>query len=148
MLLPFDEGGDVDWSSFGGLLERTVAAGLTPAVNMDTGYVQLLDAGTRLRVLDVAAEIAAGDFVAGAQVPDEAGDALDIAGYQRAAQTIEERGGVPVIFPRTVSARWTARGGSKPTAHSQARAIASSPSSSARCSCPMAASTSSRPTGR
>ena len=42
VLLPFTDDGDVDWPGFEALLDRTVAVGITPAVNMDTGYVQLL----------------------------------------------------------------------------------------------------------
>ena len=47
VLLPHHTDGSVDWPSFRSLLERTVAAGLTPAVNMDTGFVQLLSPETR-----------------------------------------------------------------------------------------------------
>ena len=49
VLLPFTADGAVDWHGFESLVARTVAAGLVPAVNMDTGYVQLLDADTRAR---------------------------------------------------------------------------------------------------
>jgi len=52
VLLPFTSDGDVDWAGFASLLERTVAVGITPAVNMDTGYVHLLDGATRCEVLD------------------------------------------------------------------------------------------------
>ena len=55
VLLPFTERGEIDWAGFARLLERTAAAGLTPAVNMDTGYVQLLDPADKLRVLDLTA---------------------------------------------------------------------------------------------
>ena len=36
ILLPFTEGGRIDWESFEQHIERTAQAGLTPAVNMDT----------------------------------------------------------------------------------------------------------------
>lgn len=98
VLLPHTAAGDVDWPAFEDHLERTIAAGLTPAVNMDTGFVQLLDPETRLRVLDSAASTGS-DFVAGAYVADAAGDPLSITGYHRAAAEIAERGGTPVIFP-------------------------------------------------
>ena len=49
VLLPFTADGAVDWPGFESLVARTVEAGLVPAVNMDTGYVQLLDADTRAR---------------------------------------------------------------------------------------------------
>jgi dihydrodipicolinate synthase/N-acetylneuraminate lyase len=100
VLLPFDDGGDVDWASFRGLLDRTLDAGLVPAVDMDTGYVQLIDVPTRTRVLDAAAD-RCGDagFFAGAYVDDGPGDALDLGAYAAAMTAIAERGGTPVVFP-------------------------------------------------
>ena len=47
VLLPFEAGGGIDWRSFRAHVARTAEAGLVPAVNMDTGYVQLLDDGIR-----------------------------------------------------------------------------------------------------
>lgn len=99
VLLPFDLGGDVDWPSFERLLARTVAAGLQPAVNMDTGYVQLLDQATRQRVLETAREHAPGKFVAGAEVADRAGSPFEQERYQREIERIEEQGGLPILFP-------------------------------------------------
>lgn len=99
VLLPHADGGDVDWKSAEGHIDRTAAAGLTPAVNMDTGYVQLLDATTRERVLDVAAAVTGGDFVGGAFVADRPGDGFDIASYVESAAAVAARGGTPVIFP-------------------------------------------------
>ena len=57
LLLPFDPSGEIDWRALEAHVERTASVGLTPAVNMDTGYVQLLDDTTRLRVLDVGTPI-------------------------------------------------------------------------------------------
>ena len=100
VLLPLAATGAVDWASFEGLLRRTVDAGLTPAVNMDTGYVQLIDTATRARVLDLAASVCGpGAFVAGAYVEDRPGDALDVDGHVRALEAVAERGGTPVVFP-------------------------------------------------
>jgi dihydrodipicolinate synthase/N-acetylneuraminate lyase len=100
VLLPLAATGAVDWASFEGLLRRTLDAGLTPAVNMDTGYVQLIDAHTRARVLDLAASVCGpGTFVAGAYVEDRPGDALDVDGHVRALEAVAERGGTPVVFP-------------------------------------------------
>ena len=42
VLLPFTAAGAIDWAATEAHLGRTVEAGLAPAVNMDTGYVQLL----------------------------------------------------------------------------------------------------------
>ena len=42
ILLPFAEPGKIAWGEFETHLGRTLTAGLTPAVNMDTGYGHLL----------------------------------------------------------------------------------------------------------
>ena len=64
-LLPFLPGGGVNWDGFRRHVARTADSGLTPAVNMDTGYVNLLDAATRERVLAETAGVVGGRFVAG-----------------------------------------------------------------------------------
>ena len=97
VLLPFSASGEIDWSSAEALIARTLESGLTPAVNMDTGYVQMLDEPSKHRVLDIAAE--AGNFVAGAFVDDAEGDSLNLDAYLAAATEIARRGGTPVIFP-------------------------------------------------
>ncbi len=99
VLLPYTPAGDIDWAATEAHVARTAAAGLTPAVNMDTGYVQLLGEADKRRVLDVAAATTGGNFVAGAYVSDEPGAAFDLAGYVRACDAISERGGTPVVFP-------------------------------------------------
>jgi dihydrodipicolinate synthase/N-acetylneuraminate lyase len=99
VLLPFSAGGQIDWPAVEAHIHRTVEAGLTPAVNMDTGYVQLLDDSQKSRVLDLAVTVTGGDFVAGAYVRDEPGAAFDLAGYVTECASIESRGGIPVIFP-------------------------------------------------
>jgi dihydrodipicolinate synthase/N-acetylneuraminate lyase len=99
VLLPFDGAGEVDWEAFDGLLGRTARAGLVPAVNMDTGYVQLLAPETRRRVLEHAKACTGGGFAAGALVDDREGDAFDGDPLARAAEEIAAHGGVPVVFP-------------------------------------------------
>src|SRR4051812_4835417 len=100
VLLPFTVGGAVDWPGFEALVARTVEAGLVPAVNMDTGYVQLLDADTRGRVLQTAAAgCGTPGFVAGAFVADDPGDPFDVDAYSDAMDAISASGGTPVIFP-------------------------------------------------
>ena len=99
MLLPYREDGGVDWLGFEAHLRRTVDAGLTPAVNMDTGYVDLLAPDTRIRVLDTARAIVGSGFVAGAQVADQPGDGFDTGRMQREMGQIQQRGGIPVVFP-------------------------------------------------
>jgi dihydrodipicolinate synthase/N-acetylneuraminate lyase len=99
VLLPHTAGGDIDWAATRAHIARTAAAGLTPAVNMDTGYVQLLDRATRARVLDLAAEVTGGAFVAGAFVADDPGAPFDADGYRAEAAAVAGRGGIPVLFP-------------------------------------------------
>lgn len=98
VLLPFRGDGSVDWRGFEAHLARTIAAGITPAVNMDTGWVHVLDAGDKARVLEIAAAAGA-PFLAGAYVADTASAAYDEARHLMACETIRHRGGTPVIFP-------------------------------------------------
>ncbi|MCA9039484.1 MAG: dihydrodipicolinate synthase family protein [Planctomycetaceae bacterium] len=99
ILLPFLENGDVDWESFWNHLTRTVEAGLTPAVNMDTGYINLIDCETRLAVLKATQQLL-GDkpFVAGAFVKDQTGARFDGDTYKKRMEEIQTHGGTPVIF--------------------------------------------------
>ena len=86
VLLPLTDDRDPDWPAFDAHVSRTAEAGLTPAVNMDTGYVHLLDTAAQQQVLDRTTELTNGRFVAGA---------LDVAG----AVDVRERGGIPVLVP-------------------------------------------------
>jgi dihydrodipicolinate synthase/N-acetylneuraminate lyase len=98
ILLPL-AGGQIDWPSFAAHVARTADAGLIPAVNMDTGYVNLLDDATRLAVLDQTRSVLAGQpFVAGAFVADAPGNRFDRDAYLRQVEPIAARGGMPVIF--------------------------------------------------
>jgi dihydrodipicolinate synthase/N-acetylneuraminate lyase len=99
VLLPFLADGTIDWVSFTALLERTVAVGLRPAVNMDTGHVHLLDAVSKARVLDICADHAAPGWFAGAVVRDESGADFDAEALATECESVARRGGVPVIFP-------------------------------------------------
>jgi 4-hydroxy-tetrahydrodipicolinate synthase len=54
VLLPFEASGGIDWAGFEAHVARTHDAGLDCAVNMDTGFGDLLDAATRRRVLESA----------------------------------------------------------------------------------------------
>src|SRR4051794_32548682 len=86
VLLPMDEDGAFDWDAFDAHVVRTAAAGLAPAVNMDTGYAHLLDDATKTHVLDRTTALVGSEFVAGAF------DLVD-------AVSVRERGGTPVIVP-------------------------------------------------
>lgn len=100
ILLPFTPDGAVDWVSFCAHVTRTHDAGLMPAVNMDTGYVNLLDETTRREVLrQTQATLGGAPFVAGAFVADGASDRWNEAAYQEQLATIQAYGGIPVIFP-------------------------------------------------
>jgi dihydrodipicolinate synthase/N-acetylneuraminate lyase len=99
ILLPFLDDASIDWPSFEAHVLRTADAGLTPAVNMDTGYVNLLNDEQRRAVLDRTRSVLGGrSFVAGVFVGDRTGDRFDGDGYKREIEQIVQRGGTPVIF--------------------------------------------------
>jgi len=94
-LLPY-RGDDVDWEGFEAHVARTREAGLDVAVNMDTGFGDLLDPGQREAVLDVTRRVL-GDgvpFYAGAYASADDGTA---AAYADALAAIAARGARPVI---------------------------------------------------
>lgn len=100
VLLPFkDTVGTVDWQGFEHQIGRIFEAGLFPAVNMDTGFVDLIGADLRDEVLHRTQGIAAGRFfVAGAYVGDQSGSRFNLDAYQCAVTDIAHFGGVPVII--------------------------------------------------
>lgn len=99
ILLPFDTNGEIDWSSFDHHVLRTADAGLTPAVNMDTGYANLLTVAERNMVLDRTRDVLGnGAFVAGAFVGDSVGSSFALDSYLQAIEEIQARRGTPVIF--------------------------------------------------
>ncbi|MCP4172561.1 MAG: dihydrodipicolinate synthase family protein, partial [Fuerstiella sp.] len=99
VLLPYATDGTVDWSAFERHVERTLEAGLIPAVNMDTGYVNLLDDTTKLEVLQRTNRLVSGRmYVAGAFLADGEGASFNLDEYLRRMNDIEQNGGVPVIF--------------------------------------------------
>jgi dihydrodipicolinate synthase/N-acetylneuraminate lyase len=98
-LLPFHEDGSVDWDGFCAHVARTAAAGLAPAVNMDTGFANLIDEETRHEVLARTQETLDGKpFVAGAFVTDQPGDPYQPDLYARQIELIGRYGGTPIIF--------------------------------------------------
>lgn len=99
ILLPFTPQAEIDWPSFDRHLLRTVEAGLTPAVNMDTGYVNLLSASEISQVLQRTKDLLKGKkFIAGAFVGDQAGAPFASESYLRAIDQITSAGGTPIIF--------------------------------------------------
>lgn len=96
VLLPFTDAGEVDWPGFERHVVRTRDAGLDCAVNMDTGFGDLLSFEERCAVLD-ATRRALGPgvrFYAGAYA--DASDDPEPA-YARAVAEIERREATPVI---------------------------------------------------
>ncbi len=100
VLLPFTATQQIDWQAFLRLVLHTKSSGLDVAVNMDTGFGDLLTAAEREAVLD-ATQDALGvgvRFYAGA-FPDAAGD---VASYHTAIRAIAKRTAIPVIVQSRV----------------------------------------------
>lgn len=99
ILLPLTRSGEVDWNGLRSHIERTFDAGLLPAVNMDTGYANLIDEATRVAVLEETQRIAAGRmFVAGAFVGDRPQASFNLDAYLSQVDSIQRHAGTPVIF--------------------------------------------------
>ena len=97
VLLPFTARGDIAEDAFIACLQETVAAGLTPAVNMDTGYVNLLTDIEKARVLALTRQaLGRAAFVAGAYIEGQDGDVTDL--YRREIARVVEHGGTPIFF--------------------------------------------------
>lgn len=97
MLLPFDAEGRIAEEAYASCLQETVAAGLTPAVNMDTGYVNLLTDREKERVLQLAQQTLQGaPFLAGAYIEGQDGEVVDL--YRREIARIARYGGTPILF--------------------------------------------------
>ena len=97
VLLPWLPDDGPDWAAFRLLLDRTWGAGLTPAVNMDTGYVNLITAAQRARVLAETAEVGRGrSFVAGCFIEGGTGDPVRL--YLREIDAVRTAGGTPILF--------------------------------------------------
>jgi dihydrodipicolinate synthase/N-acetylneuraminate lyase len=97
VLLPFSSNGDIDYDSYEQCVQRTFEANLTPAVNMDTGYANLLSAVEKRQVLQRVQNLAAGRrFIAGAYIEGQDGEVYSL--YARAVEEIQSYGGTPIIF--------------------------------------------------
>jgi dihydrodipicolinate synthase/N-acetylneuraminate lyase len=97
-LLPYDAAGRVDWAAFEAHVARTRAAGLDVAVNMDTGFGDLLAPAEREAVLD-ATRRALGPgvpFFAGAYAD---ADPDPVAGWRASIAALRARGATPVLVP-------------------------------------------------
>jgi len=98
VLLPFDAAGKIQFDELAAHVRRTAQAGLGPAVNMDTGYVNLLTDEERRQVLTVTREaLGPGkSFIAGAFIEGKEGDPVSL--YRREIDQIRSFGGTPIIF--------------------------------------------------
>jgi dihydrodipicolinate synthase/N-acetylneuraminate lyase len=97
-LLPFETDGRVAVEAFQKHLLATQRAGLTNAVNMDTGYVNYLSDSEKGDVLGWTREALGKDvsFVAGAYIEGQDGDVVAL--YRREMDRIVAHGGVPILF--------------------------------------------------
>ena len=98
VLLPFLNDGSIDTEGFTNLTRRTFDAGITPAVNMDTGYANLITDDERRCILALTRDIAAGrPYIAGAFVQGKPGDPMQH--YRSQVTEILAHGGTPILFP-------------------------------------------------
>lgn len=99
ILLPLLSESEIDWEGFRGHVQRTADAGLIPAVNMDTGYANLIRETEREQVLRETQQLMDGrEFVAGVFVKDQPGAAFDFDAYRVGLDQILALGGTPIIF--------------------------------------------------
>jgi dihydrodipicolinate synthase/N-acetylneuraminate lyase len=99
ILLPLLVDDSVDWVGFDEHVARTFDCGLTPAINMDTGYGNLIDSATRQATLRRTQAIANGrPYVAGAFVSDQPDADFDFDSYSRGIEQIQRFGGTPILF--------------------------------------------------
>src|SRR5262245_45712538 len=97
-LLPFEEDGRIAVEAFQAHIEATHRAGLTNAVNMDTGYANYLTTSEKGDVLRWTREVLGPGipFIAGAYIESETGDVVSL--YRREMDRIAGWGGTPIVF--------------------------------------------------
>ena len=99
ILLPFRADGEIDYPGLANHVRRTAAAGLTPAVNMDTGFANFISEAQRQKVLRATqCALDGGAFVAGAFVGDQPGALFDADAYLQQVESIQSHGGRPIVF--------------------------------------------------
>lgn len=99
ILLPLLSESEIDWQGFRDHVRRTADAGLVPAVNMDTGYANLISEPQREQVLRETQQVLDGrEFVAGVFVGDSPGASFDFEAYRKGLDQILKYGGTPIIF--------------------------------------------------
>lgn len=97
-LLPFKADGSIAEDDFARHLLATQAAGLVNAVNMDTGYANLLTDAEKEHVLRLTREVLGPntEFVAGAFIEGREGEVAAL--YARELDQITRYGGTPILF--------------------------------------------------
>jgi dihydrodipicolinate synthase/N-acetylneuraminate lyase len=97
-LLPFEADGRIAEEAFAAHLRATHDAGLTNAVNMDTGYANLLGDAEKERVLRLTREALGPGvpFVAGAYIEGREGEIVSL--YRSEIDRIRGCGGTPILF--------------------------------------------------
>ena len=97
-LLPFHADGSIAVDSFQQHLRLTRDAGLTNAVNMDTGFINFLSEAEQRQVLEWTVEaLGTGTpFFAGAYIEGLEGELVSL--YRRKMDHIVAHGGTPVLF--------------------------------------------------
>jgi 4-hydroxy-tetrahydrodipicolinate synthase len=97
-LLPFEDDGRIAVEAFQAHLAATQRAGLTNAVNMDTGYTNYLSSTEKSDVLRWTREALGPNisFIAGAYIEGETGNVVSL--YRREMDRIAGFGGTPIIF--------------------------------------------------
>lgn len=99
VLLPFKSPDEVDWESYEQLIIRVVQYGLTPAINMDTGYVNLIGYDLQDKILRFVSHLIKGEkFIAGAFVHDTPGSPCMIDVYRQRIQFIQSCNAIPILF--------------------------------------------------
>lgn len=98
VLLPYTEAGRADWAAFERLLLRVRDAGLDAAVNMDTGFGDLLSAPEREAVLGVARRALGPSAALFAGAYAVAGEADPAKAYRPGLTSIAAHGATPVVI--------------------------------------------------
>jgi dihydrodipicolinate synthase/N-acetylneuraminate lyase len=100
-LLPYEADGRVAVAAFQRHLAATHRAALMNAVNMDTGYVNLLSDAEKSDVLGWTREALGKNvpFVAGAYIEGRDGDVVAL--YREQMDAIVDAGGIPILFQTT-----------------------------------------------
>ncbi len=100
VLVPFDDGGGIDWSSFAHLLGQTVESGLRPMVDTGPGVGDLLSPHQQFEVVaTTGAALGGRSFVAGVQAEPGTDGEFDPGVLAAAVEEVARHGGTPALLP-------------------------------------------------